>query len=398
MKKESDVKSYMFALLSHVLPPSPSGQSVVLYRLLKDISPKKYYLISRENYSSSTKNSSMDKLRASYYQLKQFPFSRPFFLPSHVLKLFKLMYLVPWRVSQVISIMNRESCPVLVICTGDIYDILVGCLLLFFKRSVIFYMFDDFANQPHLFPKSIAKKIQYFFLRHAKATIVTNEFLQNIYAKEYGVKSILIHNPILPISLEKRKVKKSYSRKKEYTIIYTGAVYHAHFDAFKNLIEALYQIKKYTITLHIYTFQPKSFLKQHRIYSKNVVVHPHVHQKKITFLQKKADILFLPLAFSSPIPEIIKTSSPGKMGEYLVSNKPILVHAPKDSYISWYFKKFKCGVVVDENNLNLLAQSIIKLIKNSSLRKRIVLNAQRRACQDFGIETAREKFISIINR
>ena len=386
-----------FVVLSHVLPPSPSGQSVVLYRLLKNISSKKYCLISRENYFNRTKNNAMDKLPVPYYQLKQFPFSRPFFLPSRIFKIFKLMYLIPWRVSQVISIMNRESCSVLVVCTGDIYDILVGSLLLFIKKPVVFYVFDDFANQPHLFSKSIAKKIQYLFLRYAKATIVTNEFLQNAYAKEYGAKSTVIHNPILSNPLKKRQTKKKLLKKKEYTIIYTGAVYHAHFDAFKNLIDALSQIKEYTTTLHIYTFQPKSFLKRHHIYSKNVFIHSHVNQKEITFLQKKADILFLPLAFSSPIPEIIKTSSPGKMGEYLAVGKPILVHAPKDSYVGWYFREYDCGLIVDKNDPVALAKGIKKLITNILLQNRFIDNAQRKAYEDFTLKAAQKKFISVIN-
>ena len=75
-------------------------------------------------------------------------------------------------------------------------------------------------------------------------------------------------------------------------------------------------------------------------------------------IQRNADILFLPLAFNSPYPEIIKTSSPGEIGEYLAGKKPILVHAPSDSFISWYFRKYNCGCVVDDDDSEKLAAAI----------------------------------------
>ena len=39
-----------FAIISHVLPPSWSGQAMILFKLLKDVNPSDYILISREDY------------------------------------------------------------------------------------------------------------------------------------------------------------------------------------------------------------------------------------------------------------------------------------------------------------------------------------------------------------
>jgi hypothetical protein len=48
-----------------------------------------------------------------------------------------------------------------------------------------------------------------------------------------------------------------------------------------------------------------------------VVRHPHIPQSRVAAILRQADVLFLPLAFRSPIQEVIRTSAPGKMGEYL---------------------------------------------------------------------------------
>jgi len=114
-------------------------------------------------------------------------------------------------------------------------------------------------------------------------------------------------------------------------------------------------------------------------------------------VQRGADILFLPLAFNSPYPEIIKTSAPGKIGEYLAAKKPILVHAPSDSFISWYFRKYNCGLVVDEADPEKLAQEIIRLLSNTEMQKLYSENAYSRAKDDFNLPVAQKKFHNFLN-
>ena len=82
-------------------------------------------------------------------------------------------------------------------------------------------------------------------------------------------------------------------------------------------------------------------------------------------------MLFLPLAFDSPYPAVARTSAPAKMAEYLTARRPILVHAPADSFVSSYFRPHSCGVVVDEVDPIALAQALERVIGDSELRKRV---------------------------
>jgi glycosyltransferase involved in cell wall biosynthesis len=102
--------------------------------------------------------------------------------------------------------------------------------------------------------------------------------------------------------------------------------------------------------------------------------------------QRKADILFLPLAFESPIPQVIRTSAPGKLGEYLASGRPLLAHVPANSFVAYYFKKHQCGFIVDQNNPDELAAEIKKIIVNPDGQNEIVRNARRQASLDFSPE------------
>jgi glycosyltransferase involved in cell wall biosynthesis len=113
-------------------------------------------------------------------------------------------------------------------------------------------------------------------------------------------------------------------------------------------------------------------------------------------VQQQADILFLGLAFDSPIPEVIRTSAPGKMGEYLGSGRPILVHAPPDSFLSWYFKKEEWGMVVDQKDATVLGRGIERLLEDGRLRKRLVQNALSCARRDFSLRKARNELLRVL--
>jgi glycosyltransferase involved in cell wall biosynthesis len=84
------------------------------------------------------------------------------------------------------------------------------------------------------------------------------------------------------------------------------------------------------------------------------------------------------------------------MGEYMASGRPILVHAPPDSFLSWYFKKYECGLVVDRNKPVELAHAIQQILDDGVLREQLKKNALARARTDFYLATARADFIKLL--
>jgi glycosyltransferase involved in cell wall biosynthesis len=125
--------------------------------------------------------------------------------------------------------------------------------------------------------------------------------------------------------------------------------------------------------------------------------HSHVSPSDVLKVQREADILFLPLAFNSPIPETVKTSAPGKMGEYLASGRPILAHAPADSFVSWYFRERECGVVVDCSDPLILKHAIERILDDSDLRQRVSRNARICAQSDFSLKVVQTQFLTFLN-
>lgn len=390
-----------FAIISPVLPPAKSGQAIVLFRLLKNIDPKQFILISPHKYGHIDDNNQngTSTLDSKYYRVPRLPFS----IETYLLKAdqigFRLLlklYLM-FRTMIFVRILKREGCECVVGCSADLFD--PYCSYMACKKlqiPFIFYAFDDYVAQ------YITKNELYFsqkygpeILKNAKKILVPNEFLRDYYYERYNINATVIHNPI---NLEDYKkadpILKEFGE--ERSILFTGAIYEPHYDAFNNLVRAIENLSDLKIVLDIYSDQelPKS-IETKKIH---IVYHKHQNNSTMPLIQKEADLLFLPLAFNSPYKDLlIETSSPGKMGEYLAAKRPILVHAPSNSFIVWYFKKYNCGVVAESEDIADLSEKLFQILTNQSLRDEIINNAWQRASEDFDEKKGQSQFIKILH-
>jgi glycosyltransferase involved in cell wall biosynthesis len=366
-----------FAVVSHIVPPSYSGQAVMLYRILKKFNPEDYLIIASSNQDKnivSTNILTCENLTIPLYKRINSIYCFVFLKPLNFLRA------INQRSRELAKILKRyPNINTLVACTGDFID-LPACYMCAKKTKIklVCYLFDDYVSQWTGFMGFLAWVIHRPIFRFSKSLIVPNEFLANKY-KFLNSKIVIVRNPINPSG----NVNKIEFTKNNFNIVYTGAVYDAHLDAFKSFVSCIKKIPD--ARLHLYTAQPKKDLLKSSILTDQVIYHPHLRENDVANVLASADLLFLPLAFNSPYPEVIRTSAPGKMGEYLQSGRPTIVYAPKNSFISDFFRKNYCGVVVDEQNEQLLIEAIEKIRENKDLVKEIKKNSLKIA-REFDID------------
>jgi len=386
------------ALVSAALPPSQSGQSMVLLHLLKDRDPSTYCLITQKNFQLyHLQGNFSSSLESTYHQISpecqitQFLVERKNSLNSKTV----LEFLLAWRERQFSRVIRKEGCTSILGCTGNLLDPLAVHRVS--KRQGIpygLYIFDDYSAvwAPPILKTLIDSRIQEIF-SNAEVVIVPNEFLQEKYRKLFGIDPVVIHNPcdLTPYEISKKPREGAETR-----IVYTGAIYEAHFDVFRALVKAIEQINRPDIKLHLYTTQRKAKLNAHGIGGPSVEVHRHQPVVTMPEIQMEADILYLPLGFQTPYPEIIRTSAPGKIGEYLAAGKPVMVHAPEDSFLSWYFRANECGMVVNTVEPALLANEIVSLLEDQQLQQKYCEHAIRCSREDFDIKSMERRFNSAV--
>jgi glycosyltransferase involved in cell wall biosynthesis len=380
-----------FALISHVLPPSASGQSVVIERLLRDVPEEQYTLInSRPIYLT---NNLINPLPSKIHHLKNVLKAERFhrFSLLYFFANFAKSFLRGWQIAKVIC---RENCEILIGCSGDLYDLPATFFASCFTRTKFFgYYFDDYQFQwVDKKQRLFASKSEKYLLGKMEGLIVPNKSLQNKILERKYIRTIIVSNPAddTLISTKIRKLAPPYQ------IVYTGSVYHVNIEAIRNVISALDLIEGKQIELHIYTSQPRDLLQSFNISGKNVIYNFHVPPEEIAKIQNNAFLLLVPFSNNSPIPEVIHTSAPGKLGDYLVSGVPILAVAPSDSFIAKFLKSNNCGSVVSSHNPRLIARQIINLLESGNTRKKLVLNASQVAKKQFNRIDSQKEFLGFI--
>ena len=365
----------------------------MLYRLLKDVDPGKYCLLSALGEPASAETHHSQKLPGKYFHLStKHEYSQA--NTSLWGDLVNISLGTILRAKQIARIVRDEKCKAVLSCSSgdDRLDVPSG-LLASRLAGVKFYLylFDTYSHM-WIRPRSrfIGRRVEPIVVKKADGVITTNDFVRDLLHERYGIESLVIHNPC-DLSAYERVLNVPATPDSDVKIVFTGAIYEAHYEAFRNLIQALGQINRRDVLVHIYTAQPPSLLAARGV-SGPVVLHPHEPVFAMPAIQRQADILFLPFSFNTPYPELIKVSSPSKIGEYLAARRPILVHAPPDSFIATYFRRHECGVVVDQNDPRALARAIELLLSDEGLRQRLSEKAWERAQADFSLDAARSRF------
>ncbi|NCC70733.1 glycosyltransferase [bacterium] len=269
-----------------------------------------------------------------------------------------------------------------------------------FKKKYIIFLFDLYlGNKFNFINHCIAKILEPIIIKHAKVIIVTNKSTKDYYINKYGKseKYYIIHNSVLSNNykgaIRTHEIAKN-SSKDIIKIIFTGNIYWPQKQSLKNLLDLTEKNDK--IKLDIYCPNvPKDILNKY----KNIknINFTSAQQSEMPKVQSEADILFLPLSWNSDAPDIIKTASPGKLTDYLIAGKPILIHAPEYSFITKYAKKNEFAEVVDTNSIEALSKSISKLIDKSDYSKKLVENAKKTFYKNHEASKNAKKLANIIN-
>ena len=430
-----------FALVSYTLPPVSSGQGVALYRILVNLPLNSYCLISQRKYgdnltfqnNKSTSEASIqhvptlakgikkstDFLPVNYYhcpQIKQIKRGASWLARLRLLQAVNFpigLHTLPDYVDAIEALLKLEKCSAVVACSGSLWDIPAAYEAS--KRLGIkfhAYYFDWWLYQFYWYKEiSFARKKEAIILKNATKVLVPNESLANSLRNRYSIEPVIIRNPcdlsssksesdsicdtdniIQPVIASSSMEKIANSTRKSIRILYTGAIYGAQSDAIKNLLKALELINEYDIKLVVYTTVPQTILKLKGISGK-VEIYGHLSSGEIRLAQQKADLLLLPLSFTSHYnKEVIMTASPGKMSDYLASGRPILVHAPENSFIAKFFSDHDCGLVITKREPNTLATEIINLLKDESKCEHFVKNAMNLAVKEFDSKIVSDKF------
>ena len=362
------------AVVSHTFSPDLNGQAVVLGRLLEGMPPL-VRISSDRFWRPQAIPGVIDECVATPWAIRKLRKLR--FMEGAVFRMH-----VRHRARGIERALVQHRCSSVVACTGgDLVD--VPAAIVAAERAgvpCVLHYFDDYRSQWKIpnpawstrWMERNGASIEAEVLRKASGVVVPNELLKSELAERTSSPITIIRNPVqldLYETLRASVPSREYSPLRPWSIAYTGSIYEAQLDAVRNCARGLDVLRGrgIDVRLHLYTAQSEASLHAQGI-PDSVHIHPAVKPLDASRIQCEADILLLPLAFATRYPELIRTSAPGKLGEYLASGRPIFVHAPADCFLSHFATDQRWGLVCDTPDESRIADGVERMIRDSQLR------------------------------
>ena len=389
------------ALVSSTLPPGPTGQARVLEQLLGPGIGCSQVLMSDEQETAGKSGA-----LGAHVAYRQLAAARFLLVPGlripvlhPVNNALGLNRTIVSRGREIARAVRESGATVVVGCSGSPFDLPATFLASRWTgKPAIAYLFDDPVFQwPSGMYRGLARFWERLWMPRVAGVVVPNEVLAaDVRSRNAHVQNLrIVRNPV---ASKRTRSGPSAGEVAAGTdaprrIVYTGSIYHAQADAFRNLLLALERLGG-RYRLHVYTAQSEQALAEHGVEGRHVARHAHVTLEEARLAQERADVLFLPLAFRSSIQEVVRSSAPAKMGEYLASARPVLVHAPEDSFVSTFFTEHRCGAVVVRLEPDALVTAL-RALEDEGARGDLVGNALR-VSGEFDVERAREGFWDLV--
>jgi len=236
------------------------------------------------------------------------------------------------------------------------------------KTPLYVLLLDIYAGNNYSWIKrAVARVLEPRILRHADVVIVTNSATRRHYHELYGINAVVLEHPAALTTPRRARARRTPS-----LVAYTGSVYWAQRDALAALVRAIDLLDG--VRVQLISDLEEEQLRRLGVWSRKVDVR-HSNPAEVQDLQARADVLYLPLAFRGTARAVIRTAAPGKMAEYLISGVPILVHAPRYSYIAHDARESGWALVVDQPDERAVRHAVQELLENQPLRDRLVATA-----------------------
>lgn len=402
-------------IISGYTPPAASGSGLMMYNLLKFF-PDKSFAFLTEGIDT---NPSLDPYRfdVPYYCYGDSITSiginvrkqNSFFLQieklikrNKVVKFFGQFIFVPYFIFKIVKVgriaIEKER-PTVLVGYSDFGANLCATYILhkITKTPFALFMYDAYTDNrlPFVF-KVLSKILEPKLFKEAKHVFVMCDPLKELYIKKYKRHDItIIYNSL--VDMESR-VPNTFIEKKPFTILYLGNVYWAQINTLKNLLQAIDNLKEESIVLKMYTSHTKGHLNSLGIHESSQVEFTTCLPEEVPQILSEADLAFVGLSFDTEYPILINTSSPGRLCDFLRSNTPILVHAPPESFLTTYAKKYSFAYVVDKNDPKLLSEKIHYVMKHKHESVNMVLRAQHVGITNHNAETNAQIYYSTLTK
>lgn len=362
------------------VPPVLHAPAILLGNLLRKFPLKSYHILMGHLNKIWVLKDMNSQLPAEYTfaNFPMFDMSGNWFR-----KIYKIMKVISAIIEILIKglIIIRKERISSIFVVQDHYVELAAILMKWITKKKVVLWLTDLYCVPELvnvlWDQKLNGILELWLLKAVDKVLVCNEATQKYYLDKYEINTEIMRHSVEIEKYKNMEILNKHSDQVE--IVFTGSFTNSQEGGILDLVKILNENPDLNIKFMIYTNERLNYVKKCGIAGPNVKCNI-ANRSVIPSIQRSADILFLPLSFTTQgynHHSIVRTASPSKLTEYLVAGVPILIYAPDYSYYVTYAKQEGFGLVVEKPDRELLLKGLKELINNSELRTQLTVNAQR---------------------
>jgi glycosyltransferase involved in cell wall biosynthesis len=357
-------------LVSQALAPAVGGSTILLNNLFKYFEGE---VLAISGYPGSRTDANFKPtFNTVYFNPPNIPFIGKYLKRYHDNL---LRYFHPLIINRIVSQIRKFKPDVVFSNCPDI-DYFICAYVAAKKTNTLFYahMHDLWEENhgPETYVGQMAIKWEKEILLSASQVLCMTDIQAMHYQKKYGITTKLLPHTILDSDLEEGKL--SFKRDFTKTALFTGTVSKVMNQDALNVFSKATQLLPEEIKVIMCTSTTHELFSRIGIDSSKWDIK-WMSRMEVQDLQTRVGVLFAPLSHENGGMDEIRTVFSTKLLEYLVSGRPIIIFAPKNSFHSISATEGNWALVINENNSEDLAKGINKLIGDIELQENLVNNA-----------------------
>jgi hypothetical protein len=370
------------ALFSRSIYPRTGGSAYVIEELVKNFSPSDAIVIGGKDFFFFKKYKRAATSVSFYYLNTQLSIKgrgERFFDPIRWL-------LLPYSIIKSIYLVKKEKCNYILAVFPDAYFLLLAwCVSKIVGLPMSSYFHNTYLENRTGWNRTVATWIQKKIFQRSDYIFVMSEGMQKYYQNNYTDShkfTPLVHtfNVYPEVSTWKFE-----EQKKHWNLAFIGNFNQSNMDATIRVVDALKEDKRFT--LNFYTPVPKLLLSMRGIDTEGLNYIGYIRDEDFYNRLQENDLLVLTHGFEGGYSDFeYKTIFPTRSIPFLLSKRPIVIHAPSDSFLSQLFIQHQAAEVISEKGKEFIVKGIEKIIQSKEHTFALLANADAMSKLFYGPE------------
>jgi glycosyltransferase involved in cell wall biosynthesis len=371
-------------------PPTPGGTPVLLHRLLAGYSQDELEVVTDVRLRRAVRRGEGRLLPARYRFVPRKGLRGNRFLLGRVINALVNVVLAAGTGVRVAVLARRRDAGWILTVADEGFSVIAGCIAAALaRRPHLIMVFDLWEENAYTdIERRLAHVLEPTIFRRAARVIVHCPEMAEHYRVKHGLECSVVPTPV-----EAWEPERHARTGREREILFAGAVYWAQEDSLRRLSAATRGLDGASLTI-VGSWADEDALRRRGIVADRL--EPDLPPDQFRRRLEKADALFLGLGFDTDHPEVVRTASPAKLPEYMMSGRPILIHAPAGSHVAEYARTERFAEVVDVPDEAALRHAVELVLRDDNLGRVRSERARTLANERHEIGRVRAAFTAII--